>query len=403
MSDPTSRSQDEPTTNEPEWLLHNDRERSEVHPDLLDPTPDSPVDVPEPAGTDSALRIEPAGNYSDDSADIVGTEPEPSVDLDPSAIPHEMPEDEFAFQVFADSASSADSDDDDEDVPVAYPMLTDDAVESDPDAPVDVLARRQLPEQERPERPEYDLTRLQPRQPEEEEDEPTVVQRQSLFASEPVEDETTVAPAAGSVWKPLEDPQAGIHSDADQALFEESSVIPDLPSRAGARLWSFFLTLLLVPVTWYLLADAAARLTLAANNPWQTGVINPAALLEFAGGAVLLIVILAFLVRSSLGALVWGFVLMAGGAVFLAVPNMVKDFIAPAQDWLTSWNAFGGNVDHHVEWTGSTGVLLLAGIALFTLGILAILARRDGRREAEVRAQIERLAPGTFTSKRKRR
>lgn len=427
MSDPTQRHHDQKAgAPAPDWLLSNDRHEDDPHPDLLDPTPAESAS-PAPAGTDEDLRLQAGlgADFSDDTSDIIGVEhvadendsfPLDSTDTG-SAIPHHgeavSEEDEVepvtpAANFEADTHATYPE-------PVAYPLLADEGEpSSDPGAPQDVLARRDLPAEPAPRR-EYDLSRLHPQDrtepapaavPEEasnpwesESLETTSVQRQSLLSPE-VEEETVVAPATTTTaWKPVESPQ----QPSDNALFEESSVVPDLPSRGSARLWSFILTLLLIPVAWYLLSDAAARLTLAEGNAFETGVINPAALLELGGGVVIVIIILAYLVRSSLGALLWGLVLAGFGATFLAIPAMVKDFLRPIQEWLSNWNAFGGNVAHHIEVTGFTGILFTSGVLLFSVGLIAILARRDGRRDEQIRAQIERLAPGTFSRRRKRR
>lgn len=434
----------------PDWLLANDHSHDDPHPDLLDPTFDHDT-APAPAGTDEDLRLQPGtgSDFSDDTSNIIGVDhlgdesapdyehatdtsssiPHTREPIDDSVAQHDpqpyyhhaddydaQPVEEYDAQPYEQDPREQERDrdldmgEDDEVEPARYPLLADEGEAlSDPDAPRDVLARRDLPA-EPTQRREYDLSRLHPEpvdpQPpltrpvfDEAEPEVTSVQRQSLLSPEPAEETVVAAPATTTSWQPVDSQPR----TADDALFEESSVVPDVPSRASARMWSFLLTLLLVPAAWYLLSDAAARLTLADGNPFDTGVINPAALLELAGGLVLVIVILAYLVRSSLGALIWGTVLTALGATFLAVPSVVKDYLAPAQEWLRNWNAFGGNVAHHVEATGFTGVLMIAGVVLFTLGIVAILARRDGRREAEIRAQIERLAPGTFSGRRKRR
>lgn len=302
------------------------------------------------------------------------------------------------------------------------------------DAPDDVLANRQGPDRNYQPRRDYDLSRLRtdetaaeatpqahwdyqdaatnqpaadaPAQTSgtglaaagallEDDLESTSIRRQSLL-HQPQEDE----PAANNAsWRPRQDDVTA--NEVESSLFADSTVIPEVPSRTGARLWSLLLTLVLAPVTWYLLTDAAARLTLARNNPWDTGVVNIAALGELAAGVVALIVVVAMLARSSLGALVWGFVIAVGGGVFLAVPKLTATYLEPAQQWLRSWNSFGQNVAHHLEWTGSTGAICVAGLTLFTFGIVAILARRDGKREYQIRDQIERMAPGTISGKRR--
>ncbi|MDO5034870.1 MAG: hypothetical protein Q4E01_05755, partial [Actinomycetaceae bacterium] len=225
--------------------------------------------------------------------------------------------------------------------------------------------------------------------------EATKVRRQSLLNPEvPTEPE----PEATSSWIPRETPE----DDDTKSIFEDATVIPEVPSRIGARVWSFLLTFVGVIAAWYLLTDAAARLTLAAGNPVATGVINPAALIELGAGAIVAIIVVLLNIRSSLGSLIFGFITMVAGGFFLAVPELTKQYMTPAYDWLTAFNDFGGNVAHHIQWTGYTGVMAVSGLILFVIGLTAIFARRDGRRDQEIRAQIEQLAPGTLRGKRKK-
>lgn len=226
--------------------------------------------------------------------------------------------------------------------------------------------------------------------------ESTSIRRQSLL-QHPEQEQ----PAANNAsWRPRQDEVSS--DEVESSLFADSTVVPEVPTRTGARLWSLLLTLLLAPVAWYLLTDAAARLTLARANPWQTGVVNYAALGELAAGVVVLIVILALMVRSSLGAILWGFVIAVAGGTFLAVPHLTVTYLEPAQEWLRGWNTFGQNVAHHLEWTGSTGTICVGGLTLFAFGIIAIMARRDGKREYQIRDQIERMVPGSLNGKRRR-
>lgn len=222
--------------------------------------------------------------------------------------------------------------------------------------------------------------------------EATKVRRKSLLRPEVAEKEE---PEATSSWIPREP----VELNDTQSIFEEATVVPEVPSRVGARVWSFFLTLIGVPAAWYLLTDSAARLTLAQDNPVATGVINPAALIELGAGVIVAILVVMLTIRSSLGALIFGILAMAGGIFFLAAPAVTADFMEPAYNWLTAFNAFGGNVAHHIQWTGYTGVMAVSGLILFIIGLTSIFARRDGRREQEIRTQIEQLAPGTLKKK----
>ncbi|MCS4484740.1 hypothetical protein NXS08_04505 [Gleimia sp. 6138-11-ORH1] len=287
------------------------------------------------------------------------------------------------------------------------------------DIPRDVLALRSMPDPE-PTRRSFDFSKLNEADTNAETVESTPAAEETAASGDsaptaetlvieeasPVEAETEVsrkeifeqakaeAEEAVSAWKPRED-DAPVSDNTAALVLSNTSVPLVVPSRLGARLWSFFMTLLGAPVVWYLLSDGAARFTLSENSPYQTGVLNVGALVEFGAGVILAVVILGFLVRSSLGALFTGLVLLTIGTVFIAIPGLTKDFLAPAIQWLKDWNDFGANVAHHINWTGYTGAIFLAGLMLFVMGIVAILARRDGRKETEIRNQIERYAPQT--------
>lgn len=228
--------------------------------------------------------------------------------------------------------------------------------------------------------------------------ETTKVRRQSLL--NPPEEPQTDAEATSS-WHPRETPQD--ETDVESSLFDDATVVPEVPSRVGARVWSFFLTLVGVPAAWYLITDAAARLTLAEGNPLATGSINPAALAELGAGVIVAIIVIMLTIRSSLGALIFGFLAMVAGGFFLFVPTMTANFMEPAYNWMIAFNDFGSNVAHHIQWTGYTGAMFVSGLMLFIIGLTSIFARRDGRREQDIRAQIERLAPGTLKKGRKKK
>lgn len=225
--------------------------------------------------------------------------------------------------------------------------------------------------------------------------ETTAVTRKAILERAQVEAEEAV-----SAWKPRED-DLPVTESTTELILGDTSVPLVLPSRVAARVWSFFMTLLGAPVAWYLLTDGAARFTLADNSPFKTGHLNYAACIEFTAGMIIAVVLISFLVRSSLGALVSGLLLMVAGTPFLVIPGLTKDFLQPAIDWLTAWNNFGANIAHHLNWTGYTGAIFVSGLMLFVMGVVAILARRDGRREQEIRTQIERYSPESLKRRRK--
>lgn len=153
------------------------------------------------------------------------------------------------------------------------------------------------------------------------------------------------------------------------------------PSRAGAHVWGLLITLLLTPVAWYLLADAGARLTLPGGNPWDTTNLNIAALLELAGGLLVLVVVLLAARWSSVGAIVTGSLVLVVGVPFVAVPGWTQNLLESVTDWLAGLGDFGDNITHHLVATGSTGRFVVYGVALILIGVISHGARRQGRRE----------------------
>ncbi len=164
-------------------------------------------------------------------------------------------------------------------------------------------------------------------------------------------------------------------------LLEGTTAHTRPPSRAKAHVLTILLTLLLTPVAWYLLADAGARLTLPPGNPWDTANLNVAALLELAGGLLVLVVVLLAARWSSVGAIVTGALVVVVGVPFLAVPAWTQDVLEPVEAWLADLGEFGDNVAHHLVASGSTGRLVAVGVALVLVGVVSHGARRQGRRE----------------------
>lgn len=218
----------------------------------------------------------------------------------------------------------------------------------------------------------------------------TAVRRASLL--QPREDA-----AAEEQTRPLSTAAVEARADkyspaAEDALFE-GATYDKVPSRAGSHTWSIILMLLLTPVAWYLLSDAGARLTLPEGNPWETGTVNLAAIGELAAGLVVLSVILLTARGSSVGATVTGVLLTLVGAAFVVAPAAVQDLLDPYLQSLRAYNDFGGNVAHHLVADGSTGRILIAGVALLIIGSVSHGARRKGREEQRIREAIARRRP----------
>ncbi|WP_193311485.1 hypothetical protein [Georgenia satyanarayanai] len=172
-----------------------------------------------------------------------------------------------------------------------------------------------------------------------------------------------------------------------EVLLEGTTAHTRPPSRAKAHVLTIVVTLLLTPVAWYLLADAGARLTLPPGNPWETANLNVAALLELAGGLLVLVLVLLAARWSSVGAIVTGALVVVVGVPFVAVPAWTQDLLEPVESWLAGLGDFGDNVAHHLVASGSTGRLVAVGVALVLVGVVSHGARRQGRRE--VRPAVE--------------
>lgn len=181
--------------------------------------------------------------------------------------------------------------------------------------------------------------------------------------------------------------------EADADLFA-GAAYDKVPSRAAAHWWGILTTLLLTPVAWYLLSDAGARMTLPAENQWESGVLNLAALGELLAGILVLAVILLAARASSLGAFIVGSLVAIIGGAFVLFPALTQEFLEPYLQWLRDYNDFGGNIAHHLVADGSTGRILVAGIALVLVGFVSHSARRRGRREQTIREAIERRKVG---------
>lgn len=196
-------------------------------------------------------------------------------------------------------------------------------------------------------------------------------------AGTPAAGHTTAATAVGTTEDGATERD---RSDRD-ILLEGTTALTRPPSRTGSHVLTVLLSLVLTPVTWYLLADAGARFTLARANPWETGNLNPAALLELAGGLLVLAVVLLAARWSSLGATVTGVLVLAAGVPFVAAPAWVQESLEPAIAWLDGRGDLGGNVAHHLVASGSTGRFVVYGVALVLVGAVSHGARRRGRRE----------------------
>ncbi|VEI13158.1 hypothetical protein [Trueperella bialowiezensis] len=159
--------------------------------------------------------------------------------------------------------------------------------------------------------------------------------------------------------------------------------IPDQPKGRGLmHFLSVLVTLLLVPVAWYLMADSGARLGAVVDNPWITGSVQVLPLLEMLGAFAVLAVIWLFARSSSLGAQVIGAIVGLAGVVALIIPKTAKGLVESLADAIGGFNDFTGNVVFHLANDLATGRIAIFGLLLFLTGLVAHIARRRGERHA---------------------
>lgn len=253
------------------------------------------------------------------------------------------------------------------------------------------------------------LSRRTPAQPE------TAEEPEDEVESTQVRRRAFIAPAAESAtteasWKPREDsgertvPQETPES-LDDALFEGATVVPEMPSRAAAHWSSLALGIFALPITWYLIADAGARMTLPEGNPAATGVINWLALTEVAIAFVAVIALFEAFKRSSLGAWIGGLCFFAAGLPWVFAPGFTSAHTVSVLHFLQNSGALGANLSHHFQASGYSGRLLFLGIALLGIASLSHSVRRRGRNEEAMREQVERVNPtgAHFTARERRR
>lgn len=172
----------------------------------------------------------------------------------------------------------------------------------------------------------------------------------------------------------------------------EITEIPEAPKkRIGAHFASFFLTLLLVPVAWYLLSDASTRLFLVENNPWATQQADVFPILELVGGIVVVGILWLLAHTSSLGAQLWGAILTIAGLAAIIVPKYGVELISRLNNAIGDYNPFTGNVVHHLNQDLGSGRVAVFGALLLLTGLVAHQARKRGQERGDAIARRELL------------
>ncbi|MDK6906871.1 hypothetical protein ACYATL_03025 [Actinotignum timonense] len=215
---------------------------------------------------------------------------------------------------------------------------------------------------------------------------------------------TALYPPAGEFGEPGAEPAAtptaahaaGFDAPVFPAVREESledqrtwadiaevEPIPDAPKgRVWTHIWVSLVTLLLLPLTWYLLSDAVARLHLARPIALETAPVNVAALIEMAGGIALLVVIALLAGLSSLGALLWGPVLVVAGLAGLILPGYALRGVHWLDSLIGGFKPITDNIVHHFAYDLAFGGFMLLGAVLAAIGFAAHWARSRGSRRA---------------------
>ena len=189
-------------------------------------------------------------------------------------------------------------------------------------------------------------------------------------------------------------------SRLDDELFSATPEITEMPSRRGAHFLSFLLFLILVPVGWYLAADAGSRMTLSEAAPMFTGVASILALGELLGAIVITVILCATARRSSLGAWFMGVITLLAGLPWVLTPGITASTLLDPLTVLANTSSLGSNLAHHLQASGYSGRFALLGIVLMGLGYVSHSARRKGRAEEALRTSIEAINPaGAFYSK----
>ncbi|MGO3084957.1 hypothetical protein [Ancrocorticia populi] len=201
-------------------------------------------------------------------------------------------------------------------------------------------------------------------------------------------------PEAETPDKPEPEPAPDLFAEPPvvETATPEIPTEPEIPDAPAGRGWThtgvLIATLLLVPMAWYLLSDASVRLSSVANSPWETGVLNWAAVAEMAGGLAIACLIWLLARRSSLGAQVIGIITAAIGIVPIVAPVFVRDTVLPAiDDAIGGYNDFTANVVDHITYDLASGRILIFGALLLFTGFVAHSARRRGERVGDAAAR----------------
>lgn len=158
-------------------------------------------------------------------------------------------------------------------------------------------------------------------------------------------------------------------------------------SRAAAHWWGILIAIVFGPVTWYLVTDGGERISYSLSQNLES--VNVMGLVELGGGLITLIIMLMAARWSSVGSIIIGSITTLIGAAFLAVPQMVADFLSSQSMVFDRLGQFGTNIHDHLVSDGHSGRLLLYGVTFIFIGVISHGARRQGRREERRKSALE--------------
>ncbi|MDO4792270.1 MAG: hypothetical protein Q3999_07305 [Buchananella hordeovulneris] len=207
--------------------------------------------------------------------------------------------------------------------------------------------------------------------------------------------EAVEAPAEESLpsWNPLSEEDVA-HSPvapqeaakpAEDSVLEGASFQPTPLSRASAHWWSLLFTLLLVPVAWFLVTDAAAQLSsaqgISADSPLRLSAPPVWPITELILGAIAGSLAVFVARWSSVGACVVGTLFSVAGGLLTFVPNQVNMWVGALFTDLLGYNTSTQRFVLAFLGDGVSGRILLGGLFLIFVGVVSHGARRQGRRE----------------------
>ncbi|AOZ71977.1 hypothetical protein BK816_00610 [Boudabousia tangfeifanii] len=190
--------------------------------------------------------------------------------------------------------------------------------------------------------------------------------------------------STGEMLAAAQNEEAGL----DEAeLFAAASIPATLPSRAGAHAWSLLYAILATVISWFLISDGIAHLSLVENAPSITGEMAIGAWIELGAGLIIAGLIALSARWSTLGQLVSALLLLIVGTPFIAVPLWTANLLSEPLAALRNWNDWGKAIAHHLEWTGYHGLL-------FSLGVIALFAwfGMHGARKNGAKREVQRQA-----------